>query len=48
MDSLLSVVADEARDPVAVAVFGPDAVMAQAHEIAHFFEEFFGLPWVEE
>ena len=39
----LAVVTDEARDPVAIAALRPDAVMAEAHQIAHLFEEFFGF-----
>jgi hypothetical protein len=35
---------DEARDPIALGPFGPQAVMFQSHYIAHLIEQFlFGL-----
>jgi predicted protein tyrosine phosphatase len=32
-----------ARNPIAVATFGPQAVILQAHDITHLIEQFFGL-----
>src|SRR3954447_23178889 len=38
-----AVEADKAADPVAITALRPDAVVPQAHDIAHLLEESFGL-----
>jgi hypothetical protein len=35
--------ADEARDPIAIRTLGAQAVVFEAHPIAHLIEQFFGL-----